>query len=167
MHVHQRAEWFADGAEELVRCSGPAAGATIFLAGFAAAHFWLPPPAAAPAVPASLTALTQRLDALQRSVDALAVARAAATGPAIKPAALIEPAADRDVPDEARTEALSAGNAVVDRALQAARWTSEDVARLAAATASLSGEERAGIQARVSAAINQNRLEVEANAVTF
>jgi hypothetical protein len=141
-----------------------AGGATIFLAGFAAAHFWMPSPEVHPVDAAPLSELTQRLDALQHSVDALAVSKAV---PAVDAGKLPEPPIGRDAPDDARIDALNAGNAVVDRALQAARWTREDVARLSAATASLSGEDRAKIQARLSAAINQDSLEVDANAVTF
>ena len=151
-----------------------AGGAILFLAGLAAAHFFFPPAVAPPGDAAQLAQLNQRLDTLQRSLDALAPSRtqqspssAAAVGHVAQLAAPIEPNSIVDAAADARGEALRAGNAIVDRALQSARWTIDDVARLSTATATLSGQDRAEIQARLSAAINQDRLQVDPGSMTF
>jgi len=58
----------------------------------------------------------------------------------------------------AHEEALRAGNAIVDRAIAAGLWNPTDFATLGAATKDLSGEERAQIMARLSAAINADQV---------
>jgi hypothetical protein len=60
-----------------------------------------------------------------------------------------------------RDAASRAGNAVVERALQSARWTRQDAIELNVATAALSGSEQAEIHARLAAAINDDRLQVD------
>jgi hypothetical protein len=150
-----------------------ARGAILVLAGVAAAHFLFPQQTAASGDAAQLTQLSQRLDALQRSLDALAATRilqtsAATTGQVVQPpAAPTKPETSIDTAGDARAEALRAGNAIVDRALQSARWTIDDVASLATATASLSGADRSEIRSRLSAAINQDKLQVEPRAMAF
>jgi len=150
-----------------------AGGATLVFAGLAAAHFFFSPTAAPPAYAAQLVQLNHRLDALQRSLDAMAIARTqpspsrVATGDAVQPAAsaALKPNAGEDA--DARSEALRESNEIVDRALQATHWTIDDVAKLATATTSLRGQDRAEIQARLSAAVNQDRLRVDPEAMAF
>lgn len=151
-----------------------AGGAILFFAGIAAAQFMFSPSAVPPRDAAQLDTLNQRLDSLQRSVDALADLQ---SEPSALPAVTVgqvsplpaptDPNPDIDEALAARGEAIRAGNAIVDRALQNARWTIDDVARLSTATAALSGQDRAEIQQRLSAAINQDRLQVDPNAMAF
>src|SRR5882724_8543006 len=61
----------------------------------------------------------------------------------------------------AREEGLRAGNEMVDQAIAAGGWSPSDFAALGAATRELSGEERAQIMARLSAAINADRVRFD------
>jgi len=61
----------------------------------------------------------------------------------------------------AREEGLRAGNEMVDQAIAAGVWSPSDFAALGAATRELSGEERAQIMARLSAAINADRVRFD------
>jgi hypothetical protein len=61
----------------------------------------------------------------------------------------------------AREEGLRAGNEMVDQAIAAGVWNPSDFAALGAATRELSGEERAQIMARLSAAINADRVRFD------
>jgi hypothetical protein len=121
-------------------------------------------PAPTPVV-AGQQEVIERLDRLERAIIQLG-ARAKpepATGPA---AEVITPPLPRPQ-DDARQSAIRTGNEIVDRAIGAASWTSDDAAELAAATASLDGGARAELFARVSAAINADRLQVDAAALRF
>jgi hypothetical protein len=113
--------------------------------------------------------LLERIDKLERLVAATAAMRPASFEVrAIAPAEGLptEPAADPQS-SENRDSALRDGNAVVERALQAARWSQQDAIELHVTTAALSGQERAEIYARLSAAINSDRLQVDAAAFGF
>src|SRR6185503_13400075 len=57
------------------------------------------------------------------------------------------------------TERVQAGNAIVDRAIQAGRWSPADLAALDSATGGLSGAETAEMMARISAAINSDQVQ--------
>jgi hypothetical protein len=109
--------------------------------------------------------MIERLDRLERAIIQLGAQAKpeVATGPAIE---VITPPLPRPQ-DDARESAIRTGNEVVDRAVGAARWTFDDAAELAAATASLDGGARAELFARVSAAINADQLKVEVNALRF
>ena len=61
----------------------------------------------------------------------------------------------------AREEDLRAGNEIVDQAIAAGVWSPSDFAALGGATRDLSGEERAQIMARLSAAINADRVRFD------
>jgi hypothetical protein len=74
-----------------------------------------------------------------------------------------EGSAARAMPEKraAREEGLRAGNEMVDQAIAAGVWNPSDFAALGAATRELSGEERAQIMARLSAAINADRVRFD------
>jgi hypothetical protein len=63
-----------------------------------------------------------------------------------------------------RSERIQAGNAVVDRAIQAGRWGPADMAAFGSATGGLSGTETADIMVRLSAAINADRVQLDMRA---
>jgi hypothetical protein len=113
--------------------------------------------------------LLERIDRLERLVAATAAVRPAsvevrATAPAeVLPTA---PAAELKS-SENRDSAVRDGNALVERALQTARWSQQDAIELHVATTVLSGPERAEIYARLSAAINSDRLQVDPAAFGF
>jgi hypothetical protein len=60
-----------------------------------------------------------------------------------------------------RRERIQAGNAVVDRAIQAGRWSPADMAAFGSATGGLSGAETADIMVRLSAAINADQVQLD------
>lgn len=118
-----------------------------------------------PAVAAGQQEMIQRLDRLERAIIQLgAQAQPEPTsGPAVE---VLSPPLPTPQ-DDARESAIRTGNEIVDRAVGAARWTADDAAELAAATALLEGTARAELLARVSAAINADRLEVDVAALRF
>jgi hypothetical protein len=107
--------------------------------------------------------LLERMDRLEHMVAAAAarsVTGASAT------AVLVEKPVAQEEPEAAviRDNALRAGNAVVERALQGARWSRQDKIELNLATATLNGPERSEIYARISAAVNEDRLQIDPDA---
>lgn len=121
-------------------------------------------PAPPPAV-AGQQEMIDRLDRLERAIIQLG-AQAKPEVTTAPPVEVITPPLPRPQ-DDARQSAIRAGNEVVDRAVGAARWTFDDAAELAAATASLDGGARADLFARVSAAINADQLKVDVTALRF
>lgn len=129
-----------------------------------------PPEASAPA--AQHAELVQRIDRLELAVSKLAQTRTAAPSistPASASAASLEPPARPiDVPaGRAPESALRDSHAIVDRAIDAARWTAADARELAAASAALSGDERTAVYAKLTMAINQDRVKVDRDAMSF
>jgi outer membrane murein-binding lipoprotein Lpp len=59
------------------------------------------------------------------------------------------------------SERIQAGNAAVDHAIQAGRWGPAEIAAFGSATSGLSGEERADIMVRLSAAINADQVQLD------
>jgi hypothetical protein len=118
-----------------------------------------------PPVAAGQQEMIERLDRLERAIIQLGAQAQpeVATGPAVE---VITPPLPRPQ-DDARESAIRTGNEIVDRAIGAARWTSDDAAELAAATASLDGGARAELFARVSAAINADQVAVDVFALRF
>ena len=123
-------------------------------------------PATAPTpVVAGQQEMTERLDRLERAIIQLG-ARAKPEPPTGPAAEVITPPLPRPQ-DDARQSAIRSGHEIVERAIGATRWTFDGAAELAAATESLDGGARAGLFARVSAAINADPLKVEAAALRF
>lgn len=56
---------------------------------------------------------------------------------------------------------LSAGREIVERAIEAGRWTHRDVAAFSAATAALELPDQLALHQRLVAAINEDRVQVQ------
>jgi hypothetical protein len=122
-------------------------------------------PATAPTpVVAGQQEMTERLDRLERAIIQLG-ARAKPEPPTGPAAEVITPPLPRPQ-DDARESAIRSGHEIVDRAIGATRWTIDGAAELAA-TGSLDGGARAGLFARMSAAINADPLKGDAAALRF
>jgi hypothetical protein len=109
--------------------------------------------------------MIERLDRLERAIIQLGAQAQPEPRTGRAPEVLTPPLPTPQ--DDARQSAIRTGNEIVDRAVGATRWTFDDAAELAAATASLDGSARADLLARVSAAINADQLKVDATALSF
>jgi hypothetical protein len=121
-----------------------------------------PAPAPTPVVAGQQEAI-ERLDRLEPAIIQLG-ARAKPELPTGRAPEVITPPLPRPQ-DDARQSAIRTGNEIVDGAIGAASWTSDDAAELAAA--SLDGGARAEHFARVPAAINADRSQVDVATLRF
>ena len=113
---------------------------------------------------ADLDAQIQRLDQSVSKLSALVVSnepREARTNPredlSVPPAKLREES-NRDA-DQAQE--IAAAEAIVDRGIASGHWTREQANDLAIAISDLDVKEQGRIQARISAAINEGKLQIE------
>ena len=114
---------------------------------------------------AELDAQIQRLDqAVSRlSVLAAAAPRAAALATGERGAASPATAASSEPVkrDEDQAQAIAAADALVDRGLASGHWSREQANDLTVALSDLDVKEQGRIQARISMAINEGRLQPE------
>jgi hypothetical protein len=61
---------------------------------------------------------------------------------------------------------VTAGREIVDRAIQAGVWTSQDALSFGAATASLEVSDRMSLQRRLIAAVNDDRVQIEGSTLS-
>jgi hypothetical protein len=136
-----------------------ALGITLAILGTLAAVLLHDRQAAAPApAAAGQQEMIGRLDRLERAIIQLGASAKPEqpTGPAPE---VITPPLPRPQ-DDARESAIRTGNEIVESAVGAARWTFDDAAALAAATALPDGGARDGLFVRVSAAIDADQVRV-------
>jgi gas vesicle protein len=115
---------------------------------------------------AELDAQIQRLDQAVSRLSVLAVEAPSAVAPAIveRGGALpVKTATSRESikRDEDQSQAIAAADAMVDRGLESGHWSREQANDLTVALADLEVGEQGRIQARISAAINEGRLQIE------
>jgi len=114
---------------------------------------------------AAIDAQVQRLDQAISRLSGLAAAAppAAAPAPVERSAPSPVTAASRESikPDDEQTQAIASADAMVDRGLASGHWSREQVDDLTVALSDLDVKEQGRIQARISMAINEGRLQIE------
>lgn len=151
------------------RIKGMVAGFVAGLAFAAGAVFLMRDPDVASQLPAgdiaALTAEVRRLELTVSELSGHVRAQARSSSPAAAtadaPVMAQESRSSKPAPTPEQVQAIATADALVDRGLQSGQWTRAQAAELHAVLAELDGAEGARIMARISAAINEDQLQVE------
>ena len=114
---------------------------------------------------AELDAQIQRLDKAMSTLSSLTI-HAPSPAPSVtgsRVALHTSPAASSDEAqrDSAQLQAIAEADALVDRGLESGHWSREQADDLTAALSGLDVREQGRIQARISAAINEGKLQID------
>lgn len=114
---------------------------------------------------AHLAQIDERILRLERALSQLSglVATVESKSIATSPERVSAAAASVDTArfDARQAQAIASAESMVDRAVNSGQWTRAQASELNAAIADLDREEQGRILARISAAINEDRLQVE------